>query len=66
MKIMIYFLLVLFSITFVFICFMWFLSHASGHEIPDRIDREAYSFMILNILIIGILIIVLKRISKRE
>jgi hypothetical protein len=45
---------------------MWFLSHASGHKIPDRIDREAYYLMILNVLIISVLIIALKKISKRE
>ncbi|SDI88388.1 hypothetical protein SAMN05192550_1059 [Flavobacterium glycines] len=60
------FLLVLFSVIFLFICFMWFLSGASGHNIPDRIDRETYCLMIFNILIIGVLMIVLKKIRKKE
>lgn len=60
------FLLVLFSVTFLFICFMWFFGGASGHDIPDRIDRETYCLMIFNVLIIGVLIIVLKKNKKKE
>lgn len=45
---------------------MWFLSHASGHKIPDKIDREAYYLMILNILIIFILRFILKKFFKKE
>jgi flagellar basal body-associated protein FliL len=66
MKIILYILLVLFSISFVFICFMWFLSHASGHNIPDRTDIEAYCLMVLNVLIIIFLKIRLKKISEKS
>ena len=66
MRVLIYILLILFSITFVFICFMWFLSHASGHKIPYGVDRDAYCLMILNVLIISALIVILKKISKKE
>lgn len=45
---------------------MWFLGGASGHDIPDRIDRETYCLMIFNVLIIGVLIIVLKKIRKKN
>lgn len=65
-KIIIYILLVLFSITFLFICFMWFLSNASGHKIPDKINMETYGLLIFNISIISILIFVLKKISKKN
>lgn len=45
---------------------MWFFGGASGHDIPDRIDRETYCLMIFNVLIIGVLIIVLKKNKKKE
>jgi hypothetical protein len=52
--------------SFLFICFLWFIYHGSGHNIPIETNRWLFGLTIVNIIIIGILIIALKRISKRE
>jgi membrane carboxypeptidase/penicillin-binding protein len=66
MKTIIYILLILFILTFVFLCVMWSLSHASGHNIPDKTDIEAYRLMILNVLVIGILLFTVRKIAKKS
>ena len=66
MKTIIYIILGLFCISFLFICFLWLIYHGSGHNIPIETDRWLLSLTIANILIISILIIVLKKIYKRE
>lgn len=66
MKTITHILLILFVLTLLFICFMWFLSHASGHNIPDQTDLDTYSLMILNVLIISILLFALRKMSKKS
>lgn len=66
MKTLIYIILILFSISLIFICFLWFIYHGSSHNIPVKTDWWLLSLTITNILIISILILVLKKISKRE
>lgn len=44
---------------------MWSLSHASGHNIPDKTDIDAYRLMILNVLIICVLLFTLRKIDKK-
>ena len=66
MKTILYILLVLFSISFIFICFLWFIYHGSGHNIPIETDRWLLSLTIVNVFVIIALLITLNKISKNQ
>jgi hypothetical protein len=66
MKTILYILLVLFSISFIFICFLWFIYHGSGHNIPIETDRWLLSLTIVNVFVIIALLITLYKISKNQ
>lgn len=66
MKAVVYFLLVIFYIVLALLSFLWFMYHGSGHKIPVETDKSFIFLILINILIIIVLKIILKRISRGE
>jgi cbb3-type cytochrome oxidase subunit 3 len=55
MKAALYILLVLFSLSLLFLCFTMFLYHASGHNIPVKTDLGFAALILVNIGLIWFL-----------
>ena len=66
MKTILYILLISFILSFVFICFLWFIYYGSGHKIPIETNRWLLSLTIVDVFVIIALLITLNKISKNQ
>lgn len=55
--------LLLFVLVLVFLCFMWLLYHGSGHNIPVKTDISFVLSTLVNIAIIVLLWVIVKKVS---
>jgi len=55
MKAALYILLVLLSLSLLFLCFTWFLYHGTGHNIPVKTDLSFAVSILVNIGLIWFL-----------
>lgn len=65
MKVALYVLLVLFSLSLLFLCFTWFLYHGSGHNIPVKTDLSIAVSILINIGVIWFLWGKLKQVKQQ-
>jgi len=56
--------LLLFALVLVFLCFMWLLYHGSGHNIPVKTDISFAVSILVNIAIIVLLWVKVKKVSS--